>query len=131
MSMSDPIADMLTRIRNAQAANKVQVSMPSSKVKAGIASVLKEEGYITDFRVDENDGKPTLEITLKYFEGRGVIDSITRASRPGLRIYRRKDELPRVLDGLGIAIVSTSRGFMTDAAARSAGHGGEIICFVA
>ena len=131
MSMSDPIADMLTRIRNAQAANKVQTSMPNSKVKVGIASVLKEEGYITDFRVDENNGKPNLEVTLKYFEGRGVIDSIKRASRPGLRIYRRKDELPRVLDGLGIAIVSTSRGFMTDAAARSAGHGGEIICFVA
>ena len=131
MSMSDPIADMLTRIRNAQAANKVQVSMPNSKVKVGIASVLKEEGFITDYRVDENDGKPNLEVTLKYFEGRGVIDSLKRASRPGLRIYRSKDELPRVLDGLGIAIVSTSRGFMTDAQARSAGHGGEIICFVA
>ena len=131
MSMSDPIADMLTRIRNAQSANKVQVSMPTSKVKVGIASVLKDEGFITDFRVDENDGKPELEITLKYFEGRGVIDSIKRASRPGLRIYRRKDDLPRVLDGLGIAVVSTSKGFMTDAAARSAGHGGEIICYVA
>ena len=131
MSMSDPIADMLTRIRNAQSANKVQVSMPNSKVKVGIATVLKDEGYITDFRVDENNGKPNLEVTLKYFEGRGVIDSIKRASRPGLRIYRRKDDLPRVLDGLGIAIVSTSRGFMTDVAARAAGHGGEIICFVA
>ena len=131
MSMSDPIADMLTRIRNAQSANKVQVSMPNSKVKVGIAAVLKEEGYITDFRVDENSGKPNLEVTLKYFEGRGVIDSIKRASRPGLRIYRRKDDLPRVLDGLGIAIVSTSQGFMTDVAARSAGHGGEIICYVA
>ena len=131
MSMSDPIADMLTRIRNSQSANKVQVSMPTSKVKVGIASVLKDEGFITDFRVDENDGKPELEITLKYFEGRGVIDSIKRASRPGLRIYRRKDDLPRVLDGLGIAVVSTSKGFMTDAAARSAGHGGEIICYVA
>jgi small subunit ribosomal protein S8 len=131
MSMSDPIADMLTRIRNAQSANKVQVSMPTSKVKVGIASVLKDEGFITDFRVDENDGKPELEITLKYFEGRGVIDSIKRASRPGLRIYRRNDDLPRVLDGLGIAVVSTSKGFMTDAAARSAGHGGEIICYVA
>lgn len=131
MSMSDPIADMLTRIRNAQSANKVSVSMPNSKVKMGIASVLKDEGYITDFRVDENDGKPQLEITLKYFEGRGVIDDIRRASRPGLRIYRGKDDLPRVLDGLGIAIVSTSRGFMTDAAAKSAGHGGEVICYVA
>ena len=131
MSMSDPIADMLTRIRNAQSANKVMVSMPNSKIKVGIASVLKEEGYITDYRVDENNGKPNLEVTLKYFEGRGVIDSVKRASRPGLRVYRRKDDLPRVLDGLGIAIVSTSRGFMTDVAARAAGHGGEIICYVA
>lgn len=131
MSMSDPIADMLTRIRNAQATNKVVVSMPNSKVKVGIAGVLKDEGYITDFRVDENNGKPNLEVTLKYFEGRGVIESIKRASRPGLRIYRGKDELPRVLDGLGIVIVSTSRGFMTDAAARVAGHGGELICYVA
>jgi small subunit ribosomal protein S8 len=129
--MSDPIADMLTRIRNAQSTNKVMVSMPNSKVKVGIASVLKEEGYITDFRVNENNGKPSLEITLKYFEGRGVIDSLKRASRPGLRIYRGKDELPRVLDGLGIVIVSTSRGFMTDVAARAAGHGGELICYVA
>ena len=131
MSMSDPIADMLTRIRNAQSTNKVMVSMPNSKVKVGIASVLKEEGYITDFRVDENNGKPNLEVTLKYFEGRGVIDSLKRASRPSLRVYRHKDELPRVLDGLGIAIISTSRGFMTDVAARAAGHGGEIICYVA
>jgi small subunit ribosomal protein S8 len=129
--MSDPIADMLTRIRNAQSTNKVTVSMPNSKVKVGIASVLKDEGYITDFRVDENDGKPNLEITLKYFEGRGVIDSLKRASRPGLRIYRGKDELPKILDGLGIVIVSTSRGFMTDVAARAAGHGGELICYVA
>ena len=131
MSMSDPIADMLTRIRNAQAANKVSVSMPNSKVKVGIAGVLKDEGYINDFRVNENDGKPELEVTLRYFEGRGVIDSIKRASRPGLRIYRGKDDLPRVFDGLGIAIVSTSQGFMTDAAARAAGHGGEVVCFVA
>ena len=131
MSMSDPIADMLTRIRNAQSTNKVTVSMPNSKVKMGIASVLKEEGYITDFRVDENDGKPNLEVTLKYFEGRGAIDSLKRASRPGLRIYRGKDDLPRVLDGLGIVIVSASRGFMTDVAARAAGHGGELICYVA
>ena len=131
MSMSDPISDMLTRIRNAQQVNKVAVSMPNSKVKVGIAAVLKDEGYITDFRVDENNGKPNLETTLKYFEGRGVIDSLKRASRPGLRIYRGKDELPRVLDGLGIVIVSTSRGFMTDVAARAAGHGGELICYVA
>jgi len=129
--MSDPIADMLTRIRNAQATNKVVVGMPNSKVKVGIASVLKDEGYITDFRVDENDGKPLLEVTLKYFEGRGVIDSMKRASRPGLRVYRRKDDLPRVLDGLGIVVVSTSRGIMTDVAARAAGHGGEILCYVA
>ena len=131
MSMSDPIADMLTRIRNAQATNKVVVGMPNSKVKVGIASVLKDEGYITDFRVDENDGKPLLEVTLKYFEGRGVIDSMKRASRPGLRQYRRKDDLPKVLDGLGIVVVSTSRGIMTDVAARAAGHGGEILCYVA
>lgn len=130
MSMSDPIADMLTRIRNAQATNKVVVSMPNSKVKVGIATVLKDEGYITDFRVDENDGKPLLEITLKYFEGRGVIDSMKRASRPGLRQYRRKDDLPRVMDGLGTVIVSTSSGIMTDVAARAAGQGGEIICYV-
>ena len=130
MSMSDPIADMLTRIRNAQATDKVTVRMPNSKVKTGIAAVLKDEGFITDFRVDENDGKPQLEITLKYFQGRGVIDSMQRVSRPGLRIYRSKDELPRVMDGLGIAIVSTSGGVMTDAAARAAGHGGEIICYV-
>jgi small subunit ribosomal protein S8 len=129
--MSDPIADMLTRIRNAQATNKVTVSMPNSKVKVGIVSVLKDEGYINDFSVDDNNGKPQLEVTLKYFEGRGVIDSLKRASRPGLRIYRRKDDLPSVLDGLGIVIVSTSRGFMTDVAARAAGHGGEIICYVA
>ena len=131
MSMSDPIADMLTRIRNAQAAKKVMVSMPNSKIKVGIAAVLKDEGYITDFGVDENNGKPNLEVTLKYYEGRGVIDSLKRASRPSLRIYRRADELPRVLDGLGIAIISTSRGFMTDVAARTAGHGGEVICYVA
>lgn len=130
MSMSDPIADMLTRIRNAQSTNKVTVSMPNSKVKVGIASVLKDEGYINDFRVNDNDGKPELEVTLKYFEGRGVIDSLKRASRPGLRIYRSKDELPRVMDGLGIAIISTSGGYMTDAAARAAGHGGEVVCYV-
>ena len=130
MSMSDPIADMLTRIRNAQSTNKVTVSMPNSKVKVGIASVLKDEGFINDFRVNENDGKPELEVTLKYFEGRGVIDSLKRASRPSLRIYRSKDELPRVMDGLGIAIISTSGGFMTDAAARAAGHGGEVVCYV-
>lgn len=131
MSMSDPIADMLTRIRNAQATQKVTVRMPNSTVKAGIATVLKDEGYISDFQVDDNNGKPELEITLKYFEGKGVIDSIKRASRPGLRIYRRKDELPRVLDGLGVVIVSTSQGIMTDVSARAAGQGGELLCYVA
>jgi len=131
MSMSDPIADMLTRIRNAQATNKVSVSMPTSKMKVGIAKVLQDEGFINDYRVDENDGKPQLEIVLKYFQGRGVIDSMKRVSRPGLRQYRRKDDLPRVLDGLGIVIVSTSSGIMTDAAARAAGQGGEVICYVA
>ncbi|NIM70032.1 MAG: 30S ribosomal protein S8 [Xanthomonadales bacterium] len=130
MSMSDPIADMLTRIRNAQATGKVSVAMPASKVKAGIAQVLKEEGYITDYALSEAAGKPTLEVTLKYFEGRGVIDSIRRVSRPGLRQYRGKDDLPKVFDGLGIAIVSTSGGIMTDMKARAAGHGGEILCVV-
>jgi small subunit ribosomal protein S8 len=130
MSMSDPIADMLTRIRNAQATNKVSVTMPSSKIKVGIAGVLKEEGYITDFHRSDNDGKPSLEVTLKYLEGRGVIDMLKRASRPGLRLYRGKDDLPKVFNGLGITVVSTSRGIMTDVTARSAGHGGEILCFV-
>ena len=130
MSMSDPIADMLTRIRNAQATKKVTVEMPNSKVMVGIAGVLKDEGYINDFTIGEVDGKPTLEVTLKYFEGRGVIDMIKRGSRPGLRIYRGKDELPRVFDGLGITIISTSRGIMTDAQARDQGQGGEILCFV-
>lgn len=130
MSMSDPIADMLTRIRNAQAARKVAVEMPNSKVKVGIANVLKDEGYINDFAIGEVEGKPTLEVTLKYFEGQGVIDMIKRGSRPGLRVYRGKDELPKVYDGLGITIVSTSKGIMTDSQARSQGQGGEILCFV-
>ena len=130
MSMSDPIADMLTRIRNAQATNKATVTMPSSKIKVGIANVLKDEGFINDFRVVDVTGKTALEVTLKYFQGKGVIDMIRRASRPGLRQYRGKDELPKVFDGLGIAIVSTSKGIMTDAAARAAGHGGEVLCFV-
>jgi len=131
MSMSDPIADMLTRIRNAQATHKVSVAMPSSKVKVGIAKVLKDEGFITDYAVAENNGKPQLEITLKYFQGKGVIDMVRRISRPGLRQYRGKGELPRVFDGLGVAIVSTSQGIMTDAAARQAGQGGEVLCYVA
>lgn len=130
MSMSDPIADMLTRIRNAQATRKVTVEMPNSKVKMGIAQVLKDEGFINDFKVGETDGKPTIELTLKYFEGRGVIDMIKRGSRPGLRTYRGKDDLPKVYDGLGITIVSTSKGIMTDAQARALGQGGEILAFV-
>ncbi len=130
MSMQDPIADMLTRIRNGQAANKVAVKMPSSKQKVAIAAVLKEEGYIADFAV-VGEAKPELEVTLKYFQGKKVIDSIKRVSRPGLRIYKSSSELPKVLDGLGIAVVSTSQGVMTDRAARKAGIGGEIICYVA
>ncbi|MBE2894530.1 30S ribosomal protein S8 [Pasteurellaceae bacterium HPA106] len=130
MSMQDPIADMLTRIRNGQAANKIAVNMPSSKLKVAIANVLAEEGYIESVKV--SDGvKPELEITLKYFEGKPVVERIQRISRPGLRIYKRKDELPSVMGGLGIAVVSTSQGVMTDRAARKAGLGGEIICYVA
>lgn len=130
MSMQDPIADMFTRIRNGQMAGKVAVSMPCSKLRVAIANVLKQEGYIEDFS-KEGDVKPTLEVTLKYFEGKSVIDTIERASRPGLRIYKKKDELPKVMGGMGIAIVSTSKGVMTDRAARKAGMGGEIIGYVA
>ena len=131
MSMSDPIADMLTRIRNGQAANKASVQMPASKKKLAIAKVLKDEGYIIDFNTIEVDGKPTLEIQLKYFQGQPVIDFIKRVSRPGLRIYKSRDELPRVRGGLGIAIVSTSKGVMTDREARKLGHGGEVVAYVA
>lgn len=130
MSMQDPIADMFTRIRNGQLARKVGVKMPASKIRVAIAEVLKSEGYISDFQVEEGV-KPELEVTLKYFEGRKVIDTIERVSRPGLRIYKKKDELPKVLGGLGIAIVSTSKGVMTDREARKAGMGGEVIGFVA
>ncbi len=130
MSMSDPISDMLTRIRNAQAVQKAKVEIPASKVKSGIASVLKEEGFIDDFRSTEVDGKPTLEITLRYMGGKGVIETLRRASRPGLRQYRGKDDLPKIQNGLGVAVVSTSKGIMTDAAARAAGEGGEILCIV-
>jgi len=130
MSMSDPIADMLTRIRNAQATNKVSVDIPSSKVKVGIAKVLKDEGFINNYAVSEQDGKEILEVTLRYFQGKGVIDMVKRVSRPGLRHYRGKEDLPRVYDGLGIAIVSTSQGIMTDHAARAAGQGGEVLCVV-
>ena len=130
MSMQDPIADMFTRIRNGQMAAKVTVSMPSSKQRVAIAAVLKSEGYVSDFAVT-GEVKPVLEVTLKYFEGKQVIDTIERVSRPGLRIYKKKDELPKVMGGLGIAIVSTSKGVMTDRAARKAGMGGEIIGYVA
>ena len=130
MSMQDPIADMLTRIRNGQSAGKKVVSMPSSKVKLSIANVLKDEGYISDINKVDVDGKSELSIELKYHQGRPVIDMIKRVSKPSLRIYKRSNELPRVLDGLGIAIVSTSRGVMTDRAARKTGHGGEVLCIV-
>ena len=129
MSMTDPIADLLTRIRNAQAASKTEVSAPSSKLKVAIATVLKDEGYISDFAVSTGE-KPSLNIRLKYHGGQPVIDTLRRVSRPGLRVYKNKDELPQVLDGLGIAIVSTSQGVMTDRAARKAGQGGEILCYV-
>ncbi|MDH3947908.1 MAG: 30S ribosomal protein S8 [Gammaproteobacteria bacterium] len=130
MSMTDPIADMLTRIRNALAAGKTDVSMPQSKQKQAIAQLLKDEGYIADFAATEQDGKPTLTVTLKYYEGKPVIEKIKRVSRPGLRIYKGKDQLPKVMGGLGVAIVSTSAGLMTDRAARKAGHGGEVLCYV-
>ncbi|MCB5185399.1 30S ribosomal protein S8 [Methylobacillus caricis] len=131
MSMSDPIADMLTRIRNAQRTNKPVVSMPSSKLKGAIASVLKDEGYIDDFGVQEVDGKPQLNISLKYYAGRPVIEKIERVSRPGLRIYRGNQDIPVVMNGLGVTIVSTSKGVMTDRKARDAGIGGEVLCVVA
>jgi len=130
MSMSDPISDMLTRIRNAQAVQKAKVNIPASKVKTGIARVLKDEGYINDYRDTEVDGKPALEITLRYMNGRGVIETMRRVSRPGLRQYRGKGDLPKIQNGLGIAVISTSKGIMTDAAARVAGEGGEILCVV-
>jgi small subunit ribosomal protein S8 len=131
MSMTDPIADMLTRIRNAQSAEKPMVAIPASKVKAAIAQVLKDEGYVEDFAVRSLEGRPTLEISLKYYAGKPVIEKIERVSRPGLRIYRPKDDLPKVMNGLGVAIVSTSRGVMTDRKARGLGVGGEVLCIVA
>lgn len=130
MSMTDPIADMLTRIRNGQSANKADVSMPASKQKQQIADVLKAEGYIDDFAVSDVEGKSTLNIRLRYYQGKPVIDHIKRVSRPGLRIFKGKDDLPKVNGGLGIAIISTSKGVMTDRAARAAGEGGEVICTV-
>jgi small subunit ribosomal protein S8 len=131
MSMTDPIADMLTRIRNAQMVEQTVVAMPSSKVKQAIAKVLKDEGYIDGFKVSGEEVKPVLEIALKYYAGRPVIEQIERVSKPGLRIYRSKDDIPRVMNGLGIAIVSTSRGVMTDRKARATGVGGEVLCIVA
>ncbi|MCP5148328.1 MAG: 30S ribosomal protein S8 [Pseudomonadales bacterium] len=130
MSMQDPLSDMLTRIRNAQLAGKTGVEMPGSKLKAAVAQVLKDEGYIADFALSDESGKVRLSIGLKYFQGKPVIAEIDRVSRPGLRQYRAKDELPSVRAGLGVAIVSTSKGVMTDRAARAAGVGGEVLCTV-
>jgi small subunit ribosomal protein S8 len=131
MSMSDPIADLLTRIRNAQQSGKIEVSAPASKLKAAIAEVMKKEGYIEDCAVVEKDSKSILNIRLKYYQGQPVISMMRRVSRPGLRQFRRKDEIPKVMGGLGVAIVSTSKGIMSDREARAAGHGGEVICLIA
>ena len=131
MSMSDPIADMFTRIRNAQRVDKQTVAMPSSKIKVAIAAVLKDEGYIDGFQVRGEEGKPQLEVQLKYYAGRPVIERLERVSRPGLRIYKGRDSLPQVLNGLGVAIVTTSKGVMTDRRARQTGLGGEVIGYVA
>ena len=131
MSMSDPIADMLTRIRNGQMSGHTSVIMPSSKVKAAVAKVLNDEGFISAFSINDKDGKAELSVDLKYFEGKPVIDMIKRVSRPGLRVYKNKDELPKVIGGLGIAVISTSKGIMTDRDARQAGIGGEVVCYVA
>ncbi len=129
MSMTDPIADMLTRIRNGQATRKQFVVMPSSKLKKAIAELFKQEGYISDYKVSD-EVKSTLTIYLKYYQGKPVITELKRVSTPGLRIYRQKDELPKVLGGLGVAVISTSQGLMSDRAARAAGHGGEVICTI-
>lgn len=131
MSMSDPIADMLTRIRNAQSVNKISVTMPASKVKGAIANVLKDEGYIENFSVDANNGKPLLSVVLKYYAGRPVIEKIERVSKPGLRVYNSGQNIPKVMNGLGVTIVSTSKGVMTDRKAQAAGIGGELLCVVA
>jgi small subunit ribosomal protein S8 len=130
MSMQDPISDMLTRIRNGLAAGKVRVVMPLSKQKRAIAEVLKSEGYIKDFAVEADEKKPQLSVVLKYYGGKPVIERLQRVSRPGLRVYKGKHELPSVLIGLGVAIISTSHGLMTDRAARAAGYGGEVVCYV-
>ena len=131
MSMSDPIADMLTRIRNAQSVAKAAVTMPSSKLKVAIAQVLKDEGYIDGFAVKSDGGKSELEVALKYYAGRPVIERIERVSRPGLRVYKGRDAIPQVMNGLGVAIVTTPRGVMTDRKARQTGVGGEVLCYVA
>ncbi len=131
MSMSDPIADLLTRLRNAQAASKLEVSMPASKLKLAVAEVLKQEGYIEDYRHGTAAGLPILTVAIKYYQGRPVIQQLKRISRPGLRVFRGKEDLPRVMGGLGVAIVSTSAGVMSDRRARAAGHGGEVLCTVA
>ena len=131
MSMSDPIADMFTRIRNAQQVDKTTVSMPSSKVKVAIAQVLKDEGYIEDFGVSKNGAHATLQVQLKYYAGSPVIERIERVSKPGLRVYKARDDLPQVMNGLGVAIVSTSKGVMTDRHARATGVGGEVLGYVA
>ncbi|GAB3630063.1 30S ribosomal protein S8 [Pandoraea terrae] len=131
MSMSDPIADMLTRIRNAQMVEKANVAMPSSKLKVSIAKVLKDEGYIDDYAVKEENAKSVLNIALKYYAGRPVIERLERVSRPGLRVYKSRNDIPQVMNGLGVAIVSTPQGVMTDRKARATGVGGEVICYVA
>lgn len=131
MSMTDPIADLLTRIRNAQAAGKTEVTLPSSRVKTAIVKVLQDQGYVGDYRVADDTGKAVLTVELKYYDGRPVIDRLERVSRPGLRIYRGKEELPKVLGGMGTVIVSTPKGVMTDAQARAIGQGGEVLCIVA
>ena len=128
--MTDPIADFLTRIRNGQSTSKVDVSMPSSKLKCAIAAVLKDEGYITDFSTADDAGKEVLTVTLKYYDGKPVIEKLQRASRPGLRLYKGKDDIPSIQSGLGVAIVSTSQGVMSDRQARAAGQGGEVLCIV-
>ena len=130
MSMTDPIADFLTRIRNGQLSGKAEVAAPASRIKLALAKVLKDEGYIEDFAVDGDSKKPTVKVRLKYYQGRPVIDRLERVSRPGLRIYKAKDELPKILGGMGVAIISTSKGVMTDREARASGHGGEVLCIV-
>jgi small subunit ribosomal protein S8 len=130
MSMTDPIADFLTRIRNGQRAGKTEVAMPSSRIKLALAKVLKDEGYIDDYAASGEGDRPTLTVRLKYYQGRPVIDRLERVSRPGLRVYKGKDELPKILGGMGVAIISTSNGVMSDRDARAGGHGGEVLCIV-